>query len=87
MGTSWYSFTHPNRTTLYFLYTSLCTGELNAIRKGDPKEQMVSLQSSLRKGVLLSYVGLNLNQKDLKNEFKLIGIKRVVRIGPGRTSL
>ena len=24
---------HPNRATLYLLYTSLCTGELNAIRK------------------------------------------------------
>ena len=28
-----YAFTHPSRTTLYLLYTSLCTGELNAIRK------------------------------------------------------
>ena len=26
-------FKYPNRTTLYLLYTSLCTGELNAIRK------------------------------------------------------
>ena len=33
MGTSWYTFTHPNRATHYPLYTSLCTGELNAIRK------------------------------------------------------
>ena len=33
METSWYAFTHPNRATLYLLYTSLCTGELNAIRK------------------------------------------------------
>ena len=24
MGTSWYTFTHPNRATLYLLYTSLC---------------------------------------------------------------
>ena len=24
---------HPKRTTLYPLFTSLCTGELNAIRK------------------------------------------------------
>jgi hypothetical protein len=24
---------HPNRATLYLLYTSLCTGELKAIRK------------------------------------------------------
>jgi len=29
----WYTFTHPNRATLYLFYTSLCTGELNAIRK------------------------------------------------------
>ena len=33
METSWYAFTHPNSATLYLLYTSLCTGELNAIRK------------------------------------------------------
>jgi hypothetical protein len=33
METSWYAFTHPNSTTLYLLFTSLCTGELNAIRK------------------------------------------------------
>ena len=41
--TSWYTFTHlvylhpplkdPNRATHYPLYMSLCTGELNAIRK------------------------------------------------------
>ena len=31
--TSWYAFTHPNRTTHHPLCTSLCTGELNAIRK------------------------------------------------------
>jgi len=24
---------HPSRATLYLLYTNLCTGELNAIRK------------------------------------------------------
>ncbi|KAJ1494120.1 hypothetical protein T484DRAFT_1927976 [Baffinella frigidus] len=27
------TFTHPNRAALYPLFTSLCTGELNAIRK------------------------------------------------------
>ena len=31
--TSRYAFTHPNRTTRYLLYTSLCTRELNATRK------------------------------------------------------
>ena len=29
----WGSLKHPKRATLYLLYTSLCTGELNAIRK------------------------------------------------------
>ena len=29
----WINSKHPNRATLYLLYTSLCTGELNAIRK------------------------------------------------------
>ena len=33
METSWYTFTHPNRATLYLLYTSVYTGELNVIRK------------------------------------------------------
>ena len=33
METSWYTFTHPKKATHYPLYTSLCTGELNAIRK------------------------------------------------------
>ena len=33
MGTSWYTFTNSNRTAFYLLYTSLCTGGLNAIRK------------------------------------------------------
>ena len=33
METSWYAFTHPNRATLYLLYTSLWTGEVNATRK------------------------------------------------------
>ena len=33
METSWYAFTHSNRTALYPLYTSLCTGKPNAIRK------------------------------------------------------
>ena len=29
----WRSLITPHRATLYLLYTSLCTGELNAIRK------------------------------------------------------
>ena len=32
-GPTWVNLKHPNRTTLYLLYTSLCTGELDAIRK------------------------------------------------------
>jgi len=63
MGTSWYTFTHPNKTALYPLYTSLCTGELNAIRK----QKCFSLQSFLRKGVSLGYVGSIFNLKDLKD--------------------
>ena len=33
LETSWCAFTHRNRTALDLLYTSLCTGKLNAIRK------------------------------------------------------
>ena len=44
-------------------YTSFCTGELNAIRK----QECFSLQSFLRKGVSLGYVGSILNLKNLKN--------------------
>ena len=29
----WGSFKHPKRTTLYLLYTNLCTGEQTPIRK------------------------------------------------------
>ena len=32
-GPVWVNTKHPNRATIYLLYTSLCTGELNAIRK------------------------------------------------------
>ena len=35
--------------------------------KRDPKAKMLYLQSFLRKGVSLGYVGRNLNLKDLKN--------------------
>ena len=30
-GPMWVNSKHPKRATLYLLYTSLCTGELNAI--------------------------------------------------------
>ena len=49
------SLKHPNRATHYPLYTSLCTGELNAILEA----KMLSLQSFLRKGVSLGHVGRN----------------------------
>ena len=43
----------PNRATLYLLYTSLCTGELSAIR-----QQKCFLCSPFYvKGVPLGYVG------------------------------
>ena len=32
-GPMWVNSKHPNRATQYPLYTSLCTGELNATRK------------------------------------------------------
>ena len=55
MGTSWYTFTHPNRAPLYLLYTSLCTGELNAIRK----HKCFRCNLFYVKLVSLGYVGLN----------------------------
>ena len=63
MEPSWYVCTHPNRTTLYLLYTSLCTGELNAIRK----HKCFLCSPCCVKGLSLGYVGLNLNPKDLKD--------------------
>ena len=44
---------HPNRATLYLLYTSLCTGELNAIRK----HNCFLCSPFYVKGVSLGYVG------------------------------
>ena len=44
---------HPNRATLYLLYTSLCTGELNAIRK----HKCFLCNPFYVKGVSLGYVG------------------------------
>ena len=44
MGTSWHIFTHPKRTTLYLLYTNLCTGELNAIRKENAFSAVLSME-------------------------------------------
>ena len=44
--------------------TSLCTRELNAIRK---QKKMRYLQTFLWKGVSLGYVGENYNLKDLKS--------------------
>ena len=63
METSWYTFTHPNRTTHYPLYTSLCTGELNAIRK----HKCFLCSPFYVKGVSLGHVGKNQNLKDLKD--------------------
>ena len=44
---------HPNRATLYLLYTSVCTGELNAIRK----HKCFFCCPFYVKGVSLGYVG------------------------------
>ena len=48
----------------YPLYTSLCTGELNAIRK----HKYFLCSPFYVKGVSLGHVGRNLNLKDLKME-------------------
>ena len=53
METSWYAFTHPNRTTIYLLFTSLCTGELNVIRM----HKCFLCSPFYVKGVSLGYVG------------------------------
>ena len=39
-----YTFTHPNSTTLYLIYTSACTGELNAIRKQNAFSAVLSTE-------------------------------------------
>ena len=54
-GPVWVKSKHPNRATLYLLYTSLCTGELNAIRK----HNCFLCSAFYVKGVSLGYVGLN----------------------------
>ena len=53
---------HPNRATHYPLYTSLCTGELNAIRK----HKCFLCSPFYVKGVLLGHVGRNQNLTDIK---------------------
>ena len=71
METGWYAFTHPNRATHYPLYTSLCTEELNAIRK-----QKFSLSAVLStEGRVLGHAGMNLNLKDLKGMGQVITAK------------
>jgi hypothetical protein len=55
---------HPNRATHYPLYTSLCTGELDAIRK----HKCFLCSPFYVKGVSLGHVGRNSNLKDLKAE-------------------
>ena len=59
----WGHFKDPKKTTLYPLFTSLCTGELNAIRK----QKGFLCRSFLRNCVSLAYVGRNQNLKDLKD--------------------
>ena len=54
-GNVWVNSKHPNRVALYLLYTSLCTGELNAIRKHD----CFFCSPFYVKGVSLGYVGRN----------------------------
>ena len=48
---------------IYTLYTSLCTGELNAIRK----HKCFLCSPYYVKGVSLGHAGRNLNLKDLKD--------------------
>ena len=52
-GPVWVYSKHPSRVTLYLLHTSLCTGELNAIRKHD----CFLCSPFYVKGVSLGYVG------------------------------
>jgi hypothetical protein len=54
---------HPNRATHYLLYTSLCTGELNAIRK----HKCYLCSPFYVKGVssVFAYAGLTQNLKEL----------------------
>ena len=52
---------HPNRTTLYLLYTSLSTGELNAIRKQNALSAVLS-----REGRVVGLYWENKKLKDLK---------------------
>ena len=51
----WTEVTHPNRVTHYPLYTSLCTGELNATRK----HKCFLCSPFCVKGVPLGHVGRN----------------------------
>ena len=48
-----HTFTHPNIATHYLLFTSLCTGELNAIRK----HKCFLCSPFYVKGVSLGHVG------------------------------
>ena len=56
---------HPNRATLYLLYTSLCTGELNAIRT----QKCFLCSPVYAKGEVFAYVWLPQNLKDLKGSW------------------
>ena len=66
----WYAITHPNRATHYPLYTSLCTGELNATPK----------HKCFLKGVSLGHVGRNSNVKNLK-DLSSAGVWRMAVLG------
>ena len=59
-GPMWVNSKDPKRAALHLFYTSLCTGELNAIRK----QKCFILQFFLRRGVVLGYVGRNDNLKE-----------------------
>ena len=50
--------------------------------KRDPKANMLSLQSLLRNGVSLAYVGRNYNLKDLKDTLMLGCLTVRLRVGP-----
>ena len=52
-GPMWVNSKHPNRATLHLLYMSLCSGELNAIRK----HNCFLCVPFYMKGVSLEYVG------------------------------
>ena len=69
MGAMSHTFTHLRRTNPL----SPLHEPLHWRAKRDPRAKMLSLQSFLRKGVSVAYVGRNQNLKDLKVSLAMLG--------------